>query len=101
MATKYTLSEMKNKWDVATVFRRDDYELSVSTQPRFLRSSELLKAIMADMTPQEWEAAQHMYTSFFGDGGITKVVMVKGPLGQLFKVRIWDSRSLPLSLSHV
>ena len=80
---KYTFSEMKTKGDVATVFWRDDYEL-LCTRPRFLRYNQLLKSIMADMTVQEWEAAQHMYTSFFGDGRITQMVTVKGPLGRLF-----------------
>ena len=70
MATKYTFSEMKYKWDVTKVFGRDDYDINVCTQPHFLRSTdELRKTIVAEMTPREWAAAQHTYASFFGEGG--------------------------------
>ena len=80
---------MKYKWDVATVvatvFGRDDYGIYVCTQSRSLRSTnELCKTIMAEMTPQEWAAAQRTYASFFEEGSISEVVQVEDPRRRLF-----------------
>ena len=66
IAIKYTFSEMKYKWDVITMFGREDYDIHVCTQPCFPRSTnELRKTIMAAITQQEWAAVQYTYTSFF------------------------------------